>query len=162
MVKMFAVLRRNPEMTVEEFRTHWREHHGPLIRSHPNLARHIVRYEQHVRHRPDGLSGNDGIDGIAVQWFNSIDDFAGFIAEPEYAELSFEQGLPVALDGKLASFHEIIVAMNDLAGKHGFGRSVDVDEPGRECTGRGRGHRRKFRVDHRELLRRHRREVPVT
>ena len=74
-------------MTVEEFRTHWREHHGPLIRSHPNLARHIVRYEQHVRHRPDGLSGNDGIDGIAVQWFNSIDDFAGFIAEPEYAEL---------------------------------------------------------------------------
>jgi argininosuccinate synthase len=47
--------------------------------------------------------------------------------EVEYAELSFEQGLPVALDGKTASFHEIINAMNDLAGRHGFGR-IDMIE----------------------------------
>ena len=47
--------------------------------------------------------------------------------EPEYAEISFEQGLPVALNGELASFHEIINAMNDLAGKHGFGR-IDMIE----------------------------------
>ena len=47
--------------------------------------------------------------------------------DPEYAEISFEQGLPVALNGELASFHAIIVAMNDLAGKHGFGR-IDMIE----------------------------------
>ena len=47
--------------------------------------------------------------------------------DPEYTELSFEQGLPVALDGELASFHDIIVSMNDLAGKHGFGR-IDMIE----------------------------------
>ena len=47
--------------------------------------------------------------------------------EPEYAEISFEQGLPVALNGELKSFHDIIVAMNDLAGKHGFGR-IDMIE----------------------------------
>ncbi len=47
--------------------------------------------------------------------------------EVEYAELSFEQGLPVALDGKVASFHEIINAMNDVAGRHGFGR-IDMIE----------------------------------
>ena len=47
--------------------------------------------------------------------------------EPEYAEISFEQGLPVALNGELASFHEIINAMNDQAGKHGFGR-IDMIE----------------------------------
>lgn len=87
MVKLFAVLRRNPEMTVEEFRTHWREHHGPLIAGTPALARHILRYEQHVRHRPDAISGNDGIDGVAVQWFTDISEFEGFIAEPEYLEL---------------------------------------------------------------------------
>ena len=47
--------------------------------------------------------------------------------EPEYAEISFEQGVPVALDGEIMSFHEIINRMNELAGKHGFGR-IDMIE----------------------------------
>jgi argininosuccinate synthase len=47
--------------------------------------------------------------------------------EPEYAEISFEQGLPIALDGEVSSFHEIINAMNDLAGRNGFGR-IDMIE----------------------------------
>jgi argininosuccinate synthase len=47
--------------------------------------------------------------------------------EAEYVEISFEQGVPVALDGKLMSFHEIINQMNELAGKHGFGR-IDMIE----------------------------------
>jgi argininosuccinate synthase len=47
--------------------------------------------------------------------------------EPEYAEISFEQGLPIALDGELMSFHEIINRMNELAGRHGFGR-IDMIE----------------------------------
>ncbi len=46
---------------------------------------------------------------------------------PEYVVISFEQGLPTALDGRATSFHEIIVAMNDVAGKHGFGR-IDMIE----------------------------------
>jgi uncharacterized protein (TIGR02118 family) len=87
MVKMFAVLRRNPELTREEFVTHWRDHHGPMIRNEPTLARHIVRYEQHVRLHNGSLSGNKDIDGVAVQWFDSIDGFGGFMSEPKYAEL---------------------------------------------------------------------------
>ncbi len=47
--------------------------------------------------------------------------------EPEYAEISFAQGVPVALDGERMSFHEIINRMNELAGKHGFGR-IDMIE----------------------------------
>jgi uncharacterized protein (TIGR02118 family) len=86
MVKMFAILRRKPGTTVEEFRDHWKNRHGPLILSRPNLARHIVRYEQHPRHRGDAMSGTKGVDGVAVQWFNSIDDFIAFCSEPEYAE----------------------------------------------------------------------------
>lgn len=46
---------------------------------------------------------------------------------PEYVEISFEQGLPVALNGVETSFHDIIVAMNDTAGRHGFGR-IDMIE----------------------------------
>jgi argininosuccinate synthase len=47
--------------------------------------------------------------------------------EAEYAEISFEQGIPVALNGKRASFHTIIEQMNELAGRHGFGR-IDMIE----------------------------------
>ena len=46
---------------------------------------------------------------------------------PEYVEISFEEGLPCALDGKLTTFHEVILAMNDMAGRHGFGR-IDMIE----------------------------------
>lgn len=87
MVKLFALLRRNPEMTFDAFVDHWRDHHGPLIAGTPSLARHLVRYEQHPRHRPDALSGTDGVDGVAVQWFTDISEFEGFIGEPEYAGL---------------------------------------------------------------------------
>lgn len=87
MVKLFAVLRRHPSMSVEEFVAHWRDHHGPLIAGEPSLARHIVRYEQHVRHRPDPLSGTEDVDGVAVQWFTSMDAFVAFMSEPAYAEL---------------------------------------------------------------------------
>ncbi|MDZ4655584.1 MAG: argininosuccinate synthase [Coriobacteriia bacterium] len=47
--------------------------------------------------------------------------------EPEYAEITFEQGLPIALNGEVMSFQSIIERMNDLAGKHGFGR-IDMIE----------------------------------
>ena len=87
MVKMFALLRRRQGMSTEEFVAHWRGQHGPLIANEPTLARHILRYEQHVRHRPDLLSGTEDCDGVAVQWFRSIDDFVGFMSEPKYAEL---------------------------------------------------------------------------
>ncbi|HPU38561.1 MAG TPA: EthD domain-containing protein [Microthrixaceae bacterium] len=87
MVKLFALIRRREGMTFDDFVDHWRNSHGPLIRDTPELARHIVRYEQHPRHRGDALSGSEGVDGVAVQWFNSIDDFVGFISEPAYAEL---------------------------------------------------------------------------
>ncbi len=47
--------------------------------------------------------------------------------EPEYVEISFEQGIPVALNGELCSFQSIIERMNELAGGHGFGR-IDMIE----------------------------------
>jgi argininosuccinate synthase len=46
---------------------------------------------------------------------------------PEYVELSFEMGLPVALNGETRSFHDIIIELNAFAGRHGFGR-IDMIE----------------------------------
>ncbi len=47
--------------------------------------------------------------------------------DAEYVILSFKEGIPVALDGETMSFHDIITAMNDIAGRNGFGR-IDMIE----------------------------------
>ncbi len=48
-------------------------------------------------------------------------------AEGEYAIISFKEGVPCALDGEPMSFYDIILKMNDIAGRNGFGR-IDMIE----------------------------------
>lgn len=46
---------------------------------------------------------------------------------PEYVEVTFEAGVPVALDGQPMSYLDIIYKMNEIAGRNGFGR-LDIIE----------------------------------
>ena len=48
-------------------------------------------------------------------------------ASGEYVVISFDKGVPCALDGEEMSFHDIILKMNDIAGRNGFGR-IDMIE----------------------------------
>ena len=47
--------------------------------------------------------------------------------EPDYVEIGFEAGVPVSLDGKDMKTVNLIAAVDELAGSHGFGR-VDMIE----------------------------------
>ena len=47
--------------------------------------------------------------------------------EPEYVEIDFKKGNPVALNGKKLSPAKLIMALNKIAGKHGVGR-IDMVE----------------------------------
>jgi argininosuccinate synthase len=47
--------------------------------------------------------------------------------EPEYLTISFNQGIPCALNGKPLSFKEIIEQLNIIVGAHGYGR-IDMIE----------------------------------
>ena len=42
--------------------------------------------------------------------------------EPTYVEISFKEGIPVALDGKAASALELVTALNRVGGENGVGR----------------------------------------
>lgn len=86
MVRLTALLVRNPSLTHAEFVRHWHDVHGSLIRDTPELARHLIRYEQHPL-TDDGGAGVGGYDGVAVQWLESMQALFDFIAEPAYAEL---------------------------------------------------------------------------
>jgi hypothetical protein len=87
MITLIATLYRKEGTTHAEFLEHWHNHHGPLIANTPELARHIVRYEQYDRHAPGAISGSDGCDGVTVQWMHTIEEFVGFISEAKYMEL---------------------------------------------------------------------------
>ena len=47
--------------------------------------------------------------------------------EEDIIELTFEKGLPVALNGEKLSLSQLILAVNQLAGKHGIGRIDHVE-----------------------------------
>jgi hypothetical protein len=83
-IKLVALLKRKPGLTPEQFREHWLEHHAPLIAGTPELARHLVRYEQLIAD-----TGTPGYDGVTIQWLESRAAFEAFVAEPAYLELVY-------------------------------------------------------------------------
>ncbi len=47
--------------------------------------------------------------------------------EPEIVEIEFEHGRPVAVDGERMTIHQIVLKMNEIAGRNGYGR-IDMIE----------------------------------
>jgi len=48
--------------------------------------------------------------------------------KPEYLEIEFSKGLPVALNGKQMSLVELIHEANSLVGKHGVGYTILIED----------------------------------
>ncbi|WP_078555488.1 argininosuccinate synthase [Bacillus alkalicellulosilyticus] len=47
--------------------------------------------------------------------------------EADIIEIAFEKGVPVSLDGTTFELHELILKLNEIAGKHGVGRIDHVE-----------------------------------
>ncbi len=60
----------------------------------------------------------------AYTWTNSVEQAPD---EPAYVEISFEQGLPVAIDGEQMPGTAMISHLNALTGSHGVGRIDHVE-----------------------------------
>lgn len=90
MVTLVFLLRRRPEMPVEEFHRYWRDEHGPMVRKHA-AALGIRRYSQlHTAATPltEAVRTSRGAepadyDGVALVWFDSLDALAHGAATPE-------------------------------------------------------------------------------
>ena len=88
MIRLTAMLRRNPALTAEQFQAHWRDVHARKIVSVPGVRSRLVRYEQHPRltRGADGWAGTEGFDGVAVQWYRGLDDFIAMTSDPGYQD----------------------------------------------------------------------------
>jgi uncharacterized protein (TIGR02118 family) len=87
MVRLTCLLRRKDGLTPAEFHAHWRDVHGPLIAA-SRSGRHVVRYEQHPRPLEDYAGDDDpGLDGVTVQWFESMDAYRAHMREADFADI---------------------------------------------------------------------------
>jgi len=88
MLQLTVLVKRHPDLSVEEFHDRWRAH-GKVIADEPSLARHIRRYEQHHRAIADYRPGATGTtyDGLALQQYDDMAGFLAFLEELKYAEL---------------------------------------------------------------------------
>lgn len=60
----------------------------------------------------------------AYEWTNPVEKTPD---EPEYVEIEFEKGIPVALNGEKISLVQIIEVLNEKAGHHGVGRIDHIE-----------------------------------
>jgi uncharacterized protein (TIGR02118 family) len=90
MIDIVFCLRRQPELSPEEFRRHWREQHAPLVKRHAE-GLGIRRYAQlhsldpslsAVLRQGRGCMESD-FDGVAVVSFDSLDALATAAGTPE-------------------------------------------------------------------------------
>jgi argininosuccinate synthase len=58
------------------------------------------------------------------QWTSSPDKWPD---QPEYVEIDFERGIPVAINGKAYDPVELVIELNQIAGRHGVGRIDHIE-----------------------------------
>ena len=87
MIKFTILLRRNPELTHQQFVDYHRDQHAPLFMSMPVVQDNVKRYVQ--QHTVDaslpGLPPTT-IDGITELWFENLDGVANVFTAPSYLE----------------------------------------------------------------------------
>jgi len=87
MIKRLTLIYRKDGMTVEQFRAHWRDVHGPIAARTAGLRRYVQHHVVDTRSPSNVLRP----DGIAELWFDSVEDEAAFFAS-EGGKLQREDG----------------------------------------------------------------------
>ena len=87
MIKRIGFVARNPQLGVEEFHARWSGGHADLVAASAAGAEHLVRYEQHRRTPRDYERADCPYDGVAVQWYDSLEGFRAMRDDTRHAEV---------------------------------------------------------------------------
>lgn len=85
MIVRMGLLTRNPSMSMDEFRQHWRNVHGPLAAKLPGLRRYR---QNHVTDSSqlaiDHARGKWNVDGFSQLWFDDMNAVRQAVRSPEF------------------------------------------------------------------------------
>jgi hypothetical protein len=87
-IKLFVFLRRQPDLTHEQFCDRWLTEFAPLALGVPEWAGAVRRYVQNHA-LPSARLGSfpaSEFDGVAEVWFESVGDLVGAVRSPPYAD----------------------------------------------------------------------------
>jgi uncharacterized protein (TIGR02118 family) len=121
MIKLSILVPRRPDLSLEQFRAHWRHIHGPLFSSQPEVKRFVKKYVQvhstgeHLNQFPVA-----SFDGIAEIWFEKMEDINQVFGTENYLKtIAPDEALFIDRDNILWIYgQENIVIDFNLANKH--------------------------------------------
>lgn len=102
--KFVTLVKRRPDMPIDEFQAYWRTVHGPLAARNPAIARYV---QNHVRRRFYDSGRTPAWDGAAVTWFRSKDEMRASAASAELAATRADEANFLADAGKGLPFFVI-------------------------------------------------------
>src|SRR5262249_13044671 len=79
-VHLIALITRKPDLSVDQFQTYWREHHGPLAAKVPEMRRYV---QDHPMPELYGSRNQPLCDGVAEAWFDSLADLQRSTETPQ-------------------------------------------------------------------------------
>ncbi len=94
MIKLVMCLRRNPEMTREQFQDYWLNQHGPFFQAHADDMRAQRYMQSHTITTPlnDEFRASRGLqaeyDGVAEVWFESEEQMVEAMSSPAGQKLA--------------------------------------------------------------------------
>ena len=85
MIKLYILVPRRADLTLEEFKAHWKDIHGPLFSSQPEVKQYVKRY---IQVHSTGQSLNQfpvaSFDGVAEIWFDKMEDIEKVFGTENY------------------------------------------------------------------------------
>ena len=105
--KLIAFLSKRPDVSVDFFRDHWREQHGPIAARIPGNRRYV---QCHPRRGVYATGRRPAFDGIPISWFDDLDALRAARESPEYAATRADEANFMAsgrLPFVIAAEHEI-------------------------------------------------------
>ncbi len=87
MIKLVGCLRRKPGLSEEEFHRHWKEVHGPLVKSVPEFSHYVRKYVQAYPVPEVPGFPPAPFDGIAELWFDNAEDIGKVFSSSWYRDI---------------------------------------------------------------------------
>lgn len=81
MIKVIELVKKRPDLSIEEFRTYWKGTHGAIVSAIPGLRRYVQSHPLMGGYR----NGSLPFDGVAEVWFDDKDAMRTMATTPEFA-----------------------------------------------------------------------------
>ena len=110
MIVRMGLLRKHPDLSMDAFRRHWRESHGPLAAKLPGLRRyhqnHVVDREQRG---VDFTRCRDDFDGFSELWFDDIPSMSAAFATEHVKRLGEDESQFIGELDLITAIQHVIV-----------------------------------------------------